>query len=180
VLATSTWAFAGFSAFLPLYALSIHLRGSGPVYLAFSVTILAVRLLGARIPDRFGSRASATTALVACIAGLLVITLMRSAVALYAGAVVFGLGQSLIFPALLALAVRAAPDSERGSVVGTFTAFVDIGFGLGPLTLGAVAAAFGYPGVFAGGAVSVAIGLLILAVRGGAPVESARRIRSSA
>ena len=66
----------------------------------------------------------------------------------------------------MALAVRRAPASERSSVVGTFTAFVDLAFGLGPVSLGAIAGTFGYRATFAAAAVVSAAGLaLLLATR---------------
>lgn len=162
VMATSTWAFAGFSAFLPLYARSIGMDGSGLVYFVYSSVIAVIRLLGSRIPDMLGPKLSATMSLAGSSAGLATIAAWREPTGLFTGAILFALGQSLAFPALLTIAVRGAPASERGSVVGTFTSFVDIGFGLGPLTLGAVAAAMGYPAVFAGGAISAGVGFLIL------------------
>ena len=48
----------------------------------------------------------------------------------------------------MTLAVNAAPESERSSVVGTFSAFTELGFLVGALSLGAVASAMGYDGVF--------------------------------
>ena len=45
--------------------------------------------------------------------------------------------------------------------MGTFTAFFDLSFGLGAVSLGAVAAAFGYRGVFITGALVAAGGLAL-------------------
>ena len=67
---------------------------------------------------------------------------------LFVGAVVFGIGQALAFPALMTLAISGTKPSERGAVVGTFTAFFDLSFGLGALSLGGVAALLGYRGLF--------------------------------
>ena len=67
---------------------------------------------------------------------------------LFVGTVVLAFGQALAFPALMTLAVNGAPASERSSVVGTFTAFTELGFAVGALSLGAIASAVGYDGVF--------------------------------
>jgi predicted MFS family arabinose efflux permease len=48
----------------------------------------------------------------------------------------------------MTLAVNAGPASERSSIVGTFSAFTELGFLVGALSLGAVASAAGYDGVF--------------------------------
>jgi MFS family permease len=78
---------------------------------------------------------------------------------------VFGVGVALATPALMSLAIGAAPPSERGWVIGTFTAFIDLGFGLGPIVLGVVAAEVGYRGTFLAGAGVAATGLLLLLTR---------------
>ena len=56
------------------------------------------------------------------------------------GAVAMGAAFSTLYPALVLIAVERVPETRRGSAVGTFTAFFDIGVGLGgPLTGAAVA-----------------------------------------
>ncbi len=148
VLAASVWGLAGFSTFVPLYARELGLDGSRFVFVTYSGLVLAIRLFGARIPDRLGSRRTARIALATSAAGMGIMGLVDVAAGLFAGAVVFAVGQSLAFPALMSIAVRGAPASERGAVVGTFTAFFDLAFGLGAVSLGAVASVFGYAGSF--------------------------------
>lgn len=46
--------------------------------------------------------------------------------------------------------------------MGTFGAFVDIGFGVGPATLGVVAHYLGYRGLFFAAAGVAAVGLVLL------------------
>jgi predicted MFS family arabinose efflux permease len=74
-------------------------------------------------------------------------------------------GQALAFPALMTIAVQAAPASERAAVVGTFTAFFDLAFGTGALGLGAVAELLGYSGAFAGAGLVAAAGAAVMMAR---------------
>ena len=148
VLAASVWGLAGFSTFVPLYARELGLGGSSYVFATYSGLVLALRLFGAQIPDRLGSRLTSRLALTASALGLAVMGFVESAVGLFAGGAIFGVGQALAFPALMSIAVRGAPASERGAVVGTFTAFFDLAFGLGAVSLGAIASRFGYEGAF--------------------------------
>lgn len=54
--------------------------------------------------------------------------------------------------------------------MGTTTAFIDIAFGAGPITMGVVAAAFGRPAVFLVGALFALAGLAVVsAARVGRP-----------
>lgn len=165
VMAASVWGFAGFASFVPLYAPSVGLEGTRFVFALYSGIILAVRFFGARIPDRAGAMRTARVSLGVTTAGLGVIAAVPTLGGLVGGVVVFALGQSLAFPALMSLTVDSVPPAERASVIGTFTAFIDIGFGLGPLTLGAVAEAAGYRGAFAAGSAVAAAGLALLATR---------------
>ena len=162
VVAASVVGFAGFSTFVPLYALELGLGGSRFVFALYAGVILVVRSLGARIPDRVGLRRTTGISLVISIVGLVVMGAWASVAGLVCGAVLLALGQSLAFPALMSMAVVAAPEAERGAAIGTFTAFVDAGFGIGPVTLGVVAAVFGYRAVFIGAAMVVAGGLAVL------------------
>jgi MFS family permease len=62
----------------------------------------------------------------------------------------------------MTLAVAGAEDSERSSVVGTFSACADVGYALGALSLGGVAAVVGYDGVFVFSAGVALLGALVL------------------
>jgi MFS family permease len=165
VLACTVWGFAAFGTFVSLYALQLGMSGSRYVFFTYSFTVLLIRLFGARLPDVLGSRRAATIATSTVAAGLGVMALWGTPAGLFAGAFVFGVGQAFAFPALMALALAGAPDSERGAVVGTQTAFVDIAFGLGSVSLGAVAHAVGYRGTFAVSAGVAVIGLVLLRTR---------------
>lgn len=164
IMTTSVIGFAGYATLMPLYARNLGMD-SAPVFLAYSVTILVLRLAGARVPDRFGARRTATTALIVSASGLLLIAAQRGVAGLMAGSLLFAAGQAFVFPSLLTLAVRNAPPRERGSVVGTFTAFVDLGFLVGPLYMGTLADTFGYRGSFLGGSLVGFAGLTVLLLR---------------
>jgi MFS family permease len=162
VLATSVVGIGGFNSFVPLYAIDLGMDGSRLVFVLFSAVVLSIRSLGARIPDRLGPARTARSSLVASASGLAAMGLLQSPAGLYVGAAIFAVGQALAFPALMTIALSGAPASERGAVVGTFTAFFDLAFGLGAVTLGGVAHLFGYEGVFvAAGAVSAG-GFLVM------------------
>jgi len=165
VLACTVWGFAAFGSFVSLYALKLGMSGSRYVFFTYSFTVLLIRLFGARLPDVLGSRRAATVATSTVAAGLGIMALWGTPAGLYAGAFVFGAGQAFAFPALMSLALSGAPDSERGAVVGTQTAFVDLAFGLGSVSLGAVAHAVGYRGTFAVSAGVAIIGLVLLRTR---------------
>ena len=165
VLAASIWGLGGFATFVPLYALELGLSGSRLVFVTFSGVVLLVRSFGARLPDVLGPGRAARMALSLQATGLTVMGVWQATAGLFVGAFVFGLGQALAFPALMTMAIRAAKPTERSAVVGTFTAFFDISFGLGAVALGAVASVLGYEGAFLSAALVAIGGLVMLWVR---------------
>ena len=72
---------------------------------------------------------------------------------------------AFLMPALLTLAVSRVDETERGSVVGTTSVFLDLSFGLSPAILGAAANAVGYDGAFLVSAAIAGVGAVLLVVR---------------
>ncbi len=165
LLSASIWGLASFVTFIPLYAREVGLDGSRMVFVSYSMIIILLRLFGARIPDRLGAPRSAKLALGIQAVGLAVIGLWATPVGLFAGTAVFAIGHSLAFPALMTIAMRNAPPKERGAVVGTFTAFFDLSFGLGAVSSGVIAALLGYRGAFVAAGLVALAGFLTLVFR---------------
>jgi MFS family permease len=163
---------AAFTAFIPLYVDGLGVS-AGLIFLLYGTVILGVRIFGARIPDRVGARRTATVALAVTGTGIGIVAAWATVAGLVVGTIVFALGMSLLYPALLVLALRDAPDSERGSVVGTFSSFFDAATGFGALLAGAIAAVTGNRGAFAAGAVACLFGLVVLRTQAAAPVVTA-------
>lgn len=165
VMAASIWGLATFTAFVPLYALVIGLPGSRFLFAGHSAIVFAIRLFGARIPDRLGPHRSATGALIFSVIGFMVIGLWNEPAGLILGMALWSVGHSLAFPALMSMAVKAAPARERGAVVGTFTAFFDLSFGLGAVTAGGIVGLLGYRGGFLSSSIAAGAGLVLLQTR---------------
>jgi MFS family permease len=152
VLGLSLIGFACFTTFVPLYADDVGASSSGAVFSTFAVVVLAVRIAGARIPDRAGPVRVASTALTLLSLGLGALAVLRSEAGLFAGTVLFALGTSLLYPSLMRLVVDATPTAERSSAVATFSIFFDLSQGLGAPALGVVVALADEPAAFAVGA----------------------------
>jgi predicted MFS family arabinose efflux permease len=162
VLLAGILGMAGFLTFVPLYALDLGMGGSRVVLLVFAAVVVGIRSLGARIPDRLGAARATRIALAASAAGLAVAGAWRTPAGLVAGTAVFATGVALLTPAVMTLAVRDVAPRERGAVIGTTSSFLDLAIGLGPATLGLVAAAAGRPGTFLASAAVAAAGLLLV------------------
>ena len=137
---------AGFTELVPLYVEDIGLDDSRLVFLLYGCLILVVRIAGAKLPDRLGSRTAGSLALIGGAAGLAVMAAWSSVAGLVLGTVLFAGGMSFMYPAMLTLALTGIDDSQRASVVGTVSTFFDLSQGLGALILGGAAAAHERPG----------------------------------
>ena len=159
VLGLGLVPFVGFATFLPLYGDQVGLHSVGSVLFVYAVLVLAVRIVGARLPDRLGYRRASTIALIAVGSGAVVVGAWKSVTAVWAAAVMIAIGMSLLFPALFSATVQDAPEEERSHAVGTFSLFFDLANGIGPFVLGAVVSATSERGAFLASAVVAAFGL---------------------
>jgi MFS family permease len=166
VLFATIWGMGGFLAFVPLYALDLGMGGASLVLGLFAGLVVLIRSVGAKIPDRIGPGRAVRISLVLTAVGLAVIGLWRTPAGLVAGTFLLGIGVALFTPALFALALVGVPANERGAVMGTTSAFLDLAFGLGPATLGFVAAAVGRGGIFLAGSAVAAAGFALVIVTG--------------
>lgn len=147
-LALANVGYASLAGFVVLFLRSRGIGSGATVFTAFAVAVFASRLVLSRIPDRAGARRTATAAGVVEALGLAVISLAHSLAVALAGAVVVGVGFSMLFPSLALMVVGSVGEDRRGSALGAFTAFFDVGMGLGGPLAGATASLGGYPAVF--------------------------------
>jgi MFS family permease len=152
---------AGFLAFVPVYADDVGLPASIPLGI-YAGTVVVLRLLGARLPDRLGAVRLSGSALVATAAGLAIIGSVRTGIGLIAGTAIMAIGVAFTFPALMALAVARVDPGERGTVVGTASLFLDLAFGAAPVVLGTIAGVTGYGPTFLVSAGLAAVGCALL------------------
>lgn len=165
LILTGTFGMAGFFAFVPLHASAIGLDGAGVPLAIYALIVIALRIVFAKLPDQVGAARLSGAALVVTGLGLALIGVLPGVPGLYAGTAVFAVGVAFMFPALLAVAVARVDESERGSVVGTSSAFLDLSFGLAPAVLGLVVEASGYPAAFVVSAVVAGGGAALIASR---------------
>ena len=124
-----------------------------------------MRIVGARVPDRLGGRDAGAMALALAAVGIGVVAAWPTVAGLVVGTAVLAAGMSLMYPALLLLALVGVGDADRASVVGTFSSFFDASQGVGAFICGAVVAVSGNRGAFTTGAIAAALGLVLLRAR---------------
>ena len=139
----------GFQTFVVLYAPTVGVHEVAPIFLVHGLTVVSVRVLFARLPDQLGPRRAGSIAMFGLALGLAIVAAWQSPTGIFVGVFCIALGGSFLYPALMVLALSGIPDDERGSVVGTFSAFFDLTAGCAGLVLGAIVAFSSYATAFA-------------------------------
>ena len=154
--------FAALGAFFPLYFLAKGWQGAGFGLTCFGLGFVVVRLFCGNLPDRCGGALVALVSLTVEALGQLLLWLAPEPVHAMAGALLTGMGCSMIFPAMGAEAVKRVPLHLRGTAIFGVAVFQDLAYGTtGPLA-GLVADRFGYPPIFLIGAVAAGISAFLV------------------
>ena len=105
---------------------------------AYLLAAAAFIILGGRAADGFGPRCSSAAGIALFALASLIIALAPDGSLLVAARALQGLGAAFAVPGTLAAVTGAVPETQRPSVIGTWTGFLMLGFSIGPLLGGAV------------------------------------------
>ena len=159
-LAVGIAAFVPFSAYMPAHARAVGFSGAGIAFGLYSAVCLAVRLLGAKLPERLGLERCVMLSMIGIAAGMAVLAGFPTRAGVVAGTLVVGLGVSLFYPALAGLAAHSVSAERQVRLMASFTMFFEIGSIVGALVFGQVANLTSRRGAFAGAAVMALVGLV--------------------
>ena len=162
VVACAGIPFAAMSAFVALDYAAKGWTGAGNALAGFGVGFIVVRLVGSQWPARFGGVLVCGISLVFEGAGQAILWLAPQPELALVGAVLTGVGFSLVFPSMGVEATRRIPPALRGRAVGNFLAFFDLAMGVTGPVLGLLAAHLGFAAVFMAGLVATVAGLILV------------------
>ena len=155
---------AAIGAFVTLMFLSRSWPHAGLGLTCFGGAFVLVRVLAGHLPDRIGSTPVALASMAVEAAGQFLLWQAPNPVTALAGAVLTGLGCSLMFPAMGIEVVRRVPAHMRGTAAGGLAMFQDLALGAtGPVT-GALADRLGYSTVFLAGGLAAGLSFLVVLV----------------
>ncbi|MDM0074827.1 MFS transporter [Variovorax sp. J2P1-59] len=153
--------FAALGAFFPLYFLAHGWQGAGYGLTFFGLGFVLVRLMAGSLPDRIGGAPVALASLSVEALGQTVLWLAPNPALALVGALLTGMGCSMVFPAMGLEAVKRVSAHLRGTAIGGFAAFQDLAYGAtGPMA-GWIADHFGHSRVFMVGGLAASIALLL-------------------
>jgi len=153
---------AAIGAFVTLLFLSRGWPHAGLGLTCFGGAFVLVRILAGGLPDRVGSIPVALASMAVEAAGQLLLWQASDSAVALTGAVLTGLGCSLMFPAMGIEVVRRMPVHLRGTAAGGLAMFQDLALGAtGPIT-GALADRLGYGAVFLAGGSAAGLSFLVV------------------
>jgi MFS family permease len=132
------------------------------LFLFMGVIVATIQggLLG-RLAKRFGEKGLIIIGSTSFVAGFALVPGIYRLPLLYVVAFLIAIGQGLCYPALTSLVSQVAPEAERGSLLGLATAVGSLARFFGPIVAGFLYDWASAAGAFYGGAVLMAIALVI-------------------
>ncbi len=156
--------FAVIGAFVSLYFMSRHWPYAGIGLVLFGAGFVFCRVVFGGLPDRIGGVRVAVVSMLVETAGQLLLWLAPGYGYALLGALLTGLGCSMIFPAMGSEVVKRVAPELRGTAFGAFAMFQDVAYAFSAPLAGYFADHSGYPVVFTIGFVAALAGLLITSV----------------
>lgn len=144
--------FGAITTFIPLYAMQLTSGNAGIYLMLQAITVVFARFaLRKKIPSdgKWHSSFIMGTMLLLAIAALCVsFATTGGAVFFYAGAMLMGIAQALIYPTLTTYLSFVLPKMDRNVLLGLFIAMADLGVSLGSVIMGPMADIFSYSSMY--------------------------------
>lgn len=132
---TITWG--AMVAFFPLYALKKGVDNPGIFFAAFAITLILGRGLGGKILDIYAREKVILPCLFTLVISMPILAFSSTLPMFILVAIIWGIGSAFLFPSLMAYTIDLA-GSNRGPAMGTFTAMIDLGAGMGAVIMGVI------------------------------------------
>lgn len=160
---TTAFAFAGMVTFMPLFAHDIGLENAGSLFVVYAAFVILMRFTVGPFMDRVSRAAVILPGIGMLVATMVTVSVAENVGMLFVAAALWGIGAGVMQPAMMAYMVDRTPPAIRGRAMSTFTMGMDLGIGVGALTLGIVVEAAGLREAYAMAAIIVACGLVLFA-----------------
>lgn len=153
--------YGGVVSFLPAYAAERGIANIGPFFTVYAVVLLLSRPVMGKLADRYGAGPLLVPGISLVIAALFSLMAAKSLAMFLVAAVLYGVAFGAVQPVLNAVTITLAPIERRGAANATFFSAMDLGIGLGAVTLGALSQKVGYSFMYGGSSVFILLSLVV-------------------
>ena len=130
-------AWGALTAFFPLYAVNHGVANPGLFFTVIAVMLILGRIFAGKVLDLYRRERVIPSFLTLHVISMILLAFSTDLPMFILVAVIWGIGASLLIPAVMAYTLdRAGPS--RGPAVGTLTALSDLGLALGPVIMGII------------------------------------------
>jgi len=161
VLFFITLTYGGIISFLPSYSDYRGVKNIGIFFTVYALVLLFSRPIIGKLADRYGARKFLVPGILLIATALLLLANASSLPIFLLVAVVYGLGFGTVQPILNALVISFSPPERRGAANATFAVAMDLGIGLGAVTLGFLAQQMGYVYMYASSVIFALLALVM-------------------
>jgi MFS family permease len=127
-----------FFVFVPRFAQDTGIGSDATFFQTYMLAALILRIAFGWVPDRIGPHRALTPALLALVAGLVVMALATAPRDVAIAGFLCGLGHGYAFPILSGMVVSRVSDDSRGTALAIFTGLFDLGMLVGSSAFGAL------------------------------------------
>jgi MFS family permease len=134
-------------AFFPLYALNHGVTNSGFFFTVVAIMFFLCRAFGGKILDLYSRDKVIPLLLALSLISMVILTFSKNLTMFIVVAVIWGIGNALLTPAILAY-ILDRTGSSKGPAIGMYMLLSDLGLGLGPVIMGIIIRLSSYPTMF--------------------------------
>lgn len=169
-VAALSYGFGVISTYLAIYtSRTLHYTNGTAIFFALlSVGLIGSRLVGSRTLRRGLIVENAQWGMTLSLIGYIIFVALPGEWGYYGAALIIGMGNGHMFPAMQSMFISLAPNSRRGTANSTLLVSWDVGVGLGIVAGGAIAQYSSYTAAFTNAYIVNALGVAFfwLYVRG--------------
>jgi MFS family permease len=140
-----TWG--ALAAFFPLYAINHGVANPGLFFTTIAIMLILGRVFGGKIIDLYNKEKIIFPCLIATIISMVILAFSKTLPMFILVAAIWGIGHAFLYPSLVVYTLNRV-GSSPGPVMGTLTAFTDLGISLGPAIMGIIIHTASYPIMF--------------------------------
>jgi len=137
-LGVAAFGYGGITSYVAILS---HERGIEPeslFFTVFAISTLLIRVLTARLGDRFGPTVLLYPAFVAMPIAFFVLARANNRIEMAVAAALFGMGLGIAFPAFMTFVVSNTSEDRRARTFGSVILAFDTGIGVGSMVIGAI------------------------------------------